>query len=27
VIAGVWNYPDGPAAAVKAFEKAIADVA
>jgi thiamine-phosphate pyrophosphorylase len=27
VIAGVWDYPDGPAAAVKAFEKAIAAVA
>ena len=27
VIAGVWDYPDGPAAAVKAFEEAIAAVA
>lgn len=27
VIAGVWEYPDGPAAAVKAFGRAIAAVA
>ncbi len=25
VVGGVWNHPDGPAAAVKAFEKAIAE--
>ena len=25
VISGVWNHPDGPAAAVRAFEKAIAE--
>ena len=25
VVAAVWNHPDGPAAAVKAFEKAIAE--
>ena len=25
VVGGVWNHPDGPAAAVKAFERAIAD--
>ena len=25
VVAAIWNHPDGPAAAVKAFEKAIAE--
>jgi ribulose 1,5-bisphosphate carboxylase large subunit-like protein len=25
VISGVWDHPDGPAAAVRAFNKAIAD--
>ncbi|MDA1097640.1 MAG: thiamine phosphate synthase [Proteobacteria bacterium] len=25
VVAGVWNYPDGPGAAVRAFNKAIAE--
>ena len=27
VVSGVWDYPEGPAAAVKAFNKAIATIA